>query len=82
MNFIKQYHQLIDVKPPYYQLAMPHQQASQKRFIFNVEEFELWYNEEINAYQDHLVQSKKRGSDESSIQKEPKNQKIICILLD
>jgi hypothetical protein len=50
MDRILQYQKLIDVKPEYYILSTPYRQASHKRFIFNVKELELWYDEEFDVF--------------------------------
>lgn len=42
MDYIKQYQKLIDIKPDYYKLEIPFFRSSKKRFIFNIEEMEIW----------------------------------------
>jgi hypothetical protein len=68
MNYIMQYHKLINIKPDYHKLIAPYLKPSKKRFVFNVEELELWHIKEFNVFSE----TKKGGNEDK---------KILCIEL-
>jgi hypothetical protein len=65
MNRIRQYQKILEIKPEYHVLRRPFEQASQKRFIFNVHEMNLWLGEDGSTYLEEPDKSKgpKRGGD-------------------
>jgi hypothetical protein len=50
MDILEQYYKLVDVKPAYYNLTQPFYTPSQKRFLFTVEDFVLWYDKDQELY--------------------------------
>jgi len=70
MNYIQQYHRLIDVKPDYHRLNVPFLKPSQKRFEANLEEIKVWRTNEFS-------QKKDGGAKDDN----PRTDRIICLVI-
>lgn len=69
MDKIKQYYNITNIKPDYFELELPLYRATKKRITLNGQELELFYNDELNYYfesDSDSVESEKSETPEKS----------------